>query len=236
MKNMNSGIGKYKKAQRCLTGSESLEVKKARLAEIMAILGPRYPDHRPLLDYATPFHLLVATVLAAQCTDAAVNLVTPVLFARFPGPAALGEAPLAELEALIHSTGFFRTKARNIKELSRQVRDRYRGEVPQTMEELTALPGVGRKTAGVVLSTFFNVPAIIVDTHFLRVTRRLGLTESERSEGVERDIGAAAPKEQWTAVSQVLNRHGRFHCHARKPLCDVCGVTLQCPKLTIHQG
>ncbi|MDR0758676.1 MAG: endonuclease III [Treponema sp.] len=219
-----------------LTGPESLEVKKARLAEIMTILGPLYPDHKPLLDYTNPFQLLVATVLAAQCTDAAVNLITPVLFTRFPGPAALGEAPLAELETLIHSTGFFRTKARNIKELSRQLWDRHRGEVPQTMEELTALPGVGRKTAGVVLSTFFNVPAIIVDTHFSRVTRRLGLTESARSEGIERDIGAVTPKEQWTAVSQVLNRHGRFRCHARKPLCGACGVTLQCPKLTIHKG
>jgi endonuclease-3 len=218
-----------------IPGSESLEANKARLAEIMTILGPLYPDHKPLLDYTNPFQLLIATVLAAQCTDAAVNMVTPALFARFPGPAALGEAPLAELETLIHSTGFFRTKARNIKELSRHLRDRHRGEVPRTMEELTALPGVGRKTAGVVLSTFFGVPAIIVDTHFSRVIRRLGLTESERSEGIERDIGLIAPKEQWTAISHVLNRHGRFRCHARKPLCDACEATLYCPKLTIHK-
>lgn len=213
-----------------LTGPESLEAKKARLAEITAVLGPCYPDHKPLLDYTNPFQLLIATVLAAQCTDAAVNLVTPALFARFPGPAALGEAPLEELESLIHSTGFFRTKARNIRELSRRLRDQHGGEVPQTMEELTAFPGVGRKTAGVVLSTFFGVPAIIVDTHFSRVTRRLGLTESDRSEIIERDIEAAAPKEQWTAISHVLNRHGRSCCHARKPLCGACGVTLQCPK------
>ncbi|MDR2742898.1 MAG: endonuclease III [Treponema sp.] len=209
---------------------ESQEVK-TRLAGIMAVLGPLYPDRKPLLDYTNPFQLLIATVLAAQCTDAAVNLVTPALFARFPNPAALAEALLPEIETLIHSTGFFRAKARNIRALSRQLEDRHGGEVPQTMEELTALPGVGRKTAGVVLSTFFGVPAIIVDTHFSRVTRRLGLTESDRPEVIERDLGVAASREQWTAVSHVLNRHGRLCCHARKPSCNTCAVTNQCPKV-----
>jgi endonuclease-3 len=199
----------------------------------MAVLGPLYPDHRPLLDYTNPFQLLIATVLAAQCTDAGVNRVTPALFARFPDPAALAEAPLAEVEALIHSTGFFRAKAHNITALSRQLLDRHGGGVPQTMEELTALPGVGRKTAGVVLSTFFGVPAIIVDTHFSRVTRRMGLTKSDRPDLIERDIAAAAPKEQWTAVSHVLNRHGRFCCYARKPLCGTCKVNSKCPKTSV---
>jgi endonuclease-3 len=194
----------------------------------MAVLGPRYPDHQPLLDYQNPFQLLIATVLAAQCTDAAVNRVTPALFGRFPDPAALAEAPLAELEALIHSTGFFRAKAHNIQALSRQLRDNYGGEVPQTMAALTALPGVGRKTAGVVLSTFFNVPAIIVDTHFSRVCRRLGLTRSERPETIEEDIAAIAPADQWTALSHVLNRHGRATCHARKPACETCAVRDLC--------
>jgi endonuclease-3 len=219
-----------------MTVPESPEAK-TRLDGIMAALGPLYPDRKPLLDYTSPFQLLIATVLAAQCTDAAVNLATPALFARFPCPAALAEAPLPDIETLIHSTGFFRTKARNVKALSRHLQDRYGGEVPQTMEELTALPGVGRKTAGVVLSACFGVPAIIVDTHFSRVTRRLGFTKSDRPEAIERDLRAAAPKEQWTAVSHVLNRHGRFCCHARKPVCGTCAVTNQCPKIgTIEAG
>jgi endonuclease-3 len=210
---------------------ESPEARRIRLAEIMAVLGPLYPDHKPLLNYTNPFQLLVATVLAAQCTDAAVNLVTPALFARYPDPAALAEASPDGIETLIHSTGFFRTKARNITALSRQLLDRHGGEVPQTMEELTALPGVGRKTAGVVLSTFFGVPAIIVDTHFARVTRRMGLTVSDRPGVIERDIVAAAPEEQWTAISHVLNRHGRLYCHARKPSCGDCMVKVTCPQV-----
>jgi endonuclease-3 len=212
-----------------MTLNPSQDARKDRLAKIMAILGPLYPAHKPLLDYQNPFQLLVATVLAAQCTDAAVNMVTPALFARFPDPAALAEAPLAELETLIHSTGFFRAKAHNINALSAQLRDRHGGEVPQTMEDLTVLPGVGRKTGGVVLSTFFGVPAIIVDTHFSRVTRRLDFTRSERPELIERDIAAIAPPDEWTAVSHVLNRHGRSCCHSRKPSCGECPVSGLCP-------
>jgi endonuclease-3 len=170
-------------------------------------------------------------VLAAQCTDAAVNLVTPALFARFPGPAALADAPLAALETLIHSTGFFRAKARNIKALSRQLCNLHGGEVPQTMEELTALPGVGRKTAGVVLSACFGIPAVIVDTHFSRVACRMGFAKPARAEIIERDLAAAAPREQWIALSHVLNRHGRSRCHARKPFCDTCPVHAACPKI-----
>jgi endonuclease-3 len=213
--------------------AESPAAKKTRLAEIMAVLGPLYPDHRPLLNFENPFQLLVATVLAAQCTDMAVNLVTPALFARYPDPAALAEAPLADLETLLHPTGFFRAKAHNVKALSRMLCKRPGGgrggdDLPQTMEELTALPGVGRKTASVVLSTCFGLPAIIVDTHFSRVTRRMGFTKSDRPEVIERDLSVLAPREQWTAVSHVLNRHGRSCCHARKPVCAACPVTI-CP-------
>jgi endonuclease-3 len=195
----------------------------------MAVLGPLHPGRKPLLDYKKPFQLLVATVLAAQCTDAAVNLVTPALFSRFPDPASLAEAPLGELETIVHSTGFFRAKAHNIRALSRQLRDRYGGGVPQTMEELRALPGVGRKTASVVLSACFGIPAIIVDTHFSRVTRRLGLSVSKRPEQIEGDIAALAPAEQWIALSHVLNQHGRDICHARKPECAECPVKKLCP-------
>jgi endonuclease-3 len=202
---------------------------KKKLAKIMALLGPRYPDHRPLLNYGSPFQLLAATVLAAQCTDAAVNLVTPELFRRYPDPAALAEAPLAELERIIHSTGFFRAKARNIKALSQALRDRRDGEVPHTMEELTALPGVGRKTASVVLSTCFGLPAVIVDTHFSRVCRRLGFSAAERPELIEKDMAALAPESEWTALSHVLNRFGRDICHARKPACEKCPAAGLCP-------
>jgi endonuclease-3 len=203
--------------------------KKTRLQKLMALLGPLHPNRKPLLNYETPFQLLVATVLAAQCTDAAVNLVSPVLFRRFPDPAALAEAPLAELETIIHSTGFFRAKAHHIQSLSRQLRDRYGGAVPQTMEELTAFPGVGRKTASVVLSACFGIPAIIVDTHFSRVTRRLGLCASQRPEQIEGAIAALAPAEEWIALSHVLNQHGRDICHARKPECPECPVRGLCP-------
>jgi endonuclease-3 len=200
-----------------------------RLQKVMAILSPLHPAHIPLLNYKNPFQLLTATVLAAQCTDAAVNLVTPALFSRFPDPSALAEAPIAELETLIHSTGFFRAKARNLKALGAMLRDSQGGKVPGTMEALTALPGVGRKTASVVLSTFFDTPAIIVDTHFSRVTRRLGLTESDKPLQIERDIAAIAPREQWTALSHILNQHGRDLCHARKPECAACPVRKLCP-------
>ncbi|GHU60247.1 endonuclease III [Spirochaetia bacterium] len=203
----------------------------SRIENVMAILGPLHPNHKPLLDYENPFQLLVATVLAAQCTDAGVNMVTPALFSRFPTPAALADAPLAELERIVHSTGFFRAKAHNIKALSAQLRDRYNGAIPQTMEELTALPGVGRKTAGVVLSTFFNTPAIIVDTHFARVTLRLGFTHSDKPIVIERDIAAIAPADQWTRISHVLNQHGRDTCHARKRECEVCPVRSLCPSV-----
>jgi endonuclease-3 len=203
--------------------------EKKRLAKIMAILGPLYPDHRPLLNYHGPFELLVATVLAAQCTDAAVNLVTVELFRRFPDPAALAEASPEELERIIHSTGFFRAKARNIKTLSRLLLDRHGGEVPRTMEELTALPGVGRKTASVVLSTCFGIPAIIVDTHFSRVCRRLGFSHNEQPELIERDMAALSPESEWTAMSHMFNRFGRDTCHARKPACGECPAARLCP-------
>jgi endonuclease-3 len=201
---------------------------KIRLRKVMNLLGPLYPDHKPRLRYSNPFELLIATVLAAQCSDAAVNMVTPALFSRFPDPAALAEAAPEELEERIRRTGFFRVKARNIKTLAGILEREYEGAVPRTMEELTRLPGVGRKTAGVVLSTFFGVPAIIVDTHFGRVCRRLDLTRSENPGQIEKDIALLAPPEQWTGISHVLNRHGWAVCHARKPACGDCPVGKLC--------
>ena len=201
---------------------------KGTIQNIMAILGPLYPDRTPFLDYKTPFQLLVATVLSAQCTDAAVNAITPELFRLFPDPAAMAKAPLADLERLVYSTGTFRAKAHNIRSLSRMIIERHGGEVPDTMEKLTTLPGVGRKTAGTVIANIYQQPAIIVDTHFTRVSRRLGLTRSDKPIEIEKDIAWAAPKEEWTDISNVLNRFGRAACHARKPKCDGCPVKEYC--------
>ena len=194
----------------------------------MAVLGPMFPDRKPFLDYENPFQLLVATVLSAQCKDATVNTVTPELFRRFPDTAALAEAPLAELERITKPTGAFRVKSHNIRALSRMITERYGGEVPDTMEALTAMPGVGRKTAGSVLSVCFGQPAICVDTHFSRVTRRLGLTASEKQDEIEKDIAAVTPRESWTDVSNVLNRFGRAICHAARPDCQACPVKEFC--------
>jgi endonuclease-3 len=199
-----------------------------KLRGIMAVLGPMYPDRRPFLNFENPFQLLVATVLAAQCTDAAVNAVTPELFRRFPDPATLADAPLGEVEQIVHPTGTFRMKAHNIKALSRMITERHGGEVPAVMEALTTMPGVGRKTAGTVLSACFGQPAIIVDTHFTRVSRRLGLTRSDKSEEIERNIAAISQKEDWIEISSVLNRFGRAICHARKPECEICPVKNFC--------
>ena len=194
----------------------------------MAILDPIYPERGTFLKFENPFQLLVATVLAAQCMDATVNTVTPELFRRFPDPAALANAPLPEVEQIIRVVTFFKAKSHNIKALSRMIAERHGGEVPATMEDLTAMPGVGRKTAGVVLSVCFGQPAIIVDTHFSRTTRRLGLTRSEKPEEIERNIAAISRREDWIAISDVLNRFGRAICHARKPECGICPVKEFC--------
>ena len=204
------------------------ENKQKQLEMIMAALGPLFPERKPFLNFDTPFQLLVATVLSAQCMDTTVNKVTPELFRRFPDPAALANAPLAEVERLVHSTGSFRVKAHNIKALSRMIAERHNGEVPPSMEDLTAMPGVGRKTAGVVLSVCFGKPAICVDTHFSRVSRRLGFTASEKPEEIERDIAAIAKQEDWIDIGNVLNRFGRAVCHSRLPDCEKCPVSRLC--------
>jgi endonuclease-3 len=206
-------------------------IRQKNLEKIMAILGPIYPERKPFLNFENPFQLLVATVLAAQCMDVTVNSITPELFSRFPDPAALMNAPLGEVERIVKPVTFFRAKAHNIKTLSRMLVERYGGEVPDSMEKLTAMPGVGRKTAGTVLSVCFEQPAIIVDTHFSRVSRRLGLTASEKPEEIEKNIAAITTREEWIAVSSVLNRFGRAICHARKPECEACPVKEFCKSI-----
>ncbi len=211
---------------------------RLRAEAILSLLAPIHPEQLPALDYGSPFELLVATVLSAQCTDARVNTVTPALFARFPDPRSLAEAARddgarSELETLVHSTGFFRAKARNLSLLAVSLLENFGGNVPSTMEELTSLPGVGRKTAGVILSACFGSPAIIVDTHFGRVARRLALASSTDPAKLEAEIAAYLPRDRWIECGRLLNLHGRTHCFARKPDCGGCVVSRLCPSSSI---
>jgi endonuclease III len=202
-----------------------LAVKARRIA---GILGSTYPDAHCMLDHAGPFELLVATILAAQCTDERVNMVTPALFKRFPTPAAMASAGIEELEGLIRSTGFYHNKAKSIKGASEALVSRFPGGFPATMGELLTLPGVGRKTANVVLGTCFAFPAIIVDTHFRRVTQRLGLVESDDPDEIEREMSALLPPDEWTHFSHSVTFHGRRCCAARKPDHAGCPVADLC--------
>jgi len=189
-----------------------------------------YPAADCELDRKDPFQLLCATVLSAQCTDERVNMVTPALFARFPTPASLAEAPLPVLEDMIRSTGFFRNKAKNLTGAARVLAERWGGEVPRSMEELLQLPGVARKTANVVLGTGFGIAAgVVVDTHVTRLAQRLGLTRETVPEKIEADLMNLIPKERWILFSHQLIWHGRRVCHARKPLCDSCALAPYCP-------
>jgi endonuclease-3 len=181
------------------------------------------------LDHRSPWELLVATILSAQCTDQRVNQVTPSLFRRYRGPAELAEADLPELEQLIRSTGFFKSKAKHLVNCGKAVTERFNEQVPQTMEELLTLPGVGRKTANVILGNAFGQPSIVVDTHVKRVAKRLGLTRSDNPDRVEQDLEQLIPKAERTAVSQRLLLHGRYVCLARKPLCRTCPIYGHCP-------
>ncbi len=193
-----------------------------RAVAVDDLLQEVYPDARCGLDHHGPFQLLVATVLSAQTTDARVNTVTPELFRRWPGPAALAGADRAELEAVLRPLGFHRSKAGHLLGIGEALATRYDGEVPATLGELTTLPGVGRKTANVVLGNAFGVPGITVDTHVGRVARRLGWTVSKDPVRVERDIAALWPPERWTDGCHRLIEHGRTVCHARRPECGAC--------------
>lgn len=208
-------------------------VRRAR--RIDRLLGERYPDARCELDFTTPLELLVATVLSAQTTDVRVNQVTPALFVRYPDAVALAGADGAELEELIRPTGFFRAKSRSLVGLAQALVERHDGEVPATMAELTTLPGVGRKTANVVLGNAFDVPGLPVDTHVGRVARRLGLTELEDPVKVEHELGALIPPAGWTMFSHRLIFHGRRTCHARRPACGACPIARLCPSYGVGE-
>ena len=197
---------------------------------VLAFLEKAYPGARVLLDHRNPFELLVATVLAAQCTDERVNRVTPALFRAYPGPDAFAGASREEMEEAVRPTGFFRNKAKAVRELSAAIVSRHGGKVPGTMEELTALPGVGRKTASILLGACFGVPALPVDTHVGRVSFRLGLTASKDPGKIEEDLAKAVPRGKWWAFTTRLGWHGRQVCVARKPRCAACGVASLCPR------
>jgi len=201
----------------------------ARARKIARALINAYPDARCMLDHTDAFQLLVATILAAQCTDERVNKVTPALFERFPTPAAMAKADLEELEKLIRSTGFFHNKAKSIKGASTALAKDFPKGFLSRMEDLLTLPGVGRKTANVVLGTCFGVPAIVVDTHFRRVAQRLGLTESDDPDRIEEDVAGLLPRKDWTAFSHAVTFHGRRCCAARKPNHAGCPVRNLCP-------
>jgi endonuclease-3 len=204
--------------------------KKAKALELLERLEKLHPDAHCALDHATPFQLLVATVLSAQTTDVAVNKATPKLFERFPDPKALAAVEPIKVEPLVSTLGFFRQKAKSIVGLSRALLKDHGGEVPQTLEELTALPGVGRKTANVVLGVIWNKPeGVVVDTHVQRISQRLGWTKNKEPEKIERDLCALLPRSQWDRTSHTLIFHGRRICFARKPACDACGISDACP-------
>jgi endonuclease-3 len=193
-----------------------------------------YPSPSCALNHRNPYELLVATILSAQCTDARVNLVTPALFERYPTPKSLAAADLEEVETLIHSTGFFRAKAKNLVAMAGQLVDNHGGEVPADLDALTLLPGVGRKTAHVVLGTGFAVASgIVVDTHVKRLSYRLGLTTADSPEVIERELEAVIPRDEWINFSHRLIQHGRTICDARKPLCEACTLREFCPMLGI---
>ncbi len=213
---------------------ETATAKKARTAEILARLAAQYPDSRCALDYRSPFELLVATILAAQCTDERVNRTTPELFRRLPTLRHLAEAPIEEIEELVHSTGFYKNKARSLQGLAIALLAEHKGQVPRSMDALVQLPGVGRKTANVVLGNAFGDDiGFVVDTHVARLSGRLGLSENSDPEKIERDLMALVPRDSWTVTAHRLIDHGRKVCAAKKPLCASCVLHDLCPSSTL---
>jgi endonuclease-3 len=206
-----------------------LDRKSTRAAAIGKVLARAYSTVECPLAHANKFELLVAVILSAQCTDAAVNRVTPELFRRYPTPEALSRASTGEIEPLIRTLGLFRAKAKTLKRCAQQLVDEFHGEVPGTMESLTRLSGVGRKTANVVLGHAFGLPGIAVDTHCKRVSRRLGLTRQLDPIKIEKDLAGILPPPAWTDFSHRLILHGRQLCHARKPACAKCPLAALCP-------
>ena len=213
--------------------SPKITAEASSARSIYRILTKEYPDARCELDFNSPLELLIATVLSAQCTDVRVNAVTPVLFKRFPTLETLAAAKLSDVEEIIYSTGFFRSKAKNIKELANIILNNFDGEVPNDLAKLVTLPGVGRKTANVVLGNAFGIPGLTVDTHFGRLSRRFGWSKSNDPVKVENDVAKLIPEKEWTLLSHKLIWHGRRICHSRKPECGICPLAKLCPSAGI---
>ena len=213
--------------------SPKITAEASSARSIYRILTKEYPDARCELDFNSPLELLIATVLSAQCTDVRVNAVTPVLFKRFPTLETLAAAKLSEVEEIIYSTGFFRSKAKNIKELANKILNDFGGEVPNDLAKLVTLPGVGRKTANVVLGNAFGIPGLTVDTHFGRLSRRFGWSTATDPVKVENDVAKLIPEKEWTLLSHKLIWHGRRICHSRKPECGICPLAKLCPSAGI---
>jgi endonuclease-3 len=214
---------------------ESFSNKKVRAAKMYRVLTKSYPNIRCELDFNNPFQLLVATVLSAQCTDKRVNQTTPALFKKYNSIRKMARADIGDIEKLVKSTGFFRAKAKSIKLLSEKIMNDFDGQVPERLEDLITLPGVGRKTANVVLGHAFNTPGITVDTHFGRLSRRFGWSKSNDPVKVEFEVGDLIPQKEWTNLSQRLIWHGRRVCHSRKPACGACSLSKLCPSFGIGE-
>lgn len=204
-------------------------VDQNQIERTYSALTTLWPDRQPQLSFTSCFELLVAVMLSAQCTDNQVNKVTPALFATFPDMQAMAKADVPRLETLIRSTGFYHTKAANIIAASRMLIEGFAGKIPESIDELVLLPGVGRKTANLVVSACFGKPGIVVDTHVLRIARRLGIAPTDDPEKSEYMIAASIEPERWTAFSHALNRHGKSVCTARKPKCQECALNDYCP-------
>lgn len=210
-----------------------MKIEPQRIKEIISILKQTYPEAKTALRFSSPLELLIATILSAQCTDERVNKVTETLFARYPSAKAYADADLAELEEDIRSTGFFRSKAKNIKACCELLENKFHAQVPDRMEDLTQLAGVGRKTANVVLGNAFSIPALVVDTHVKRVAARLGLTRQKDPDKIEQELNEIIPQEEWIQFSHLLIFHGRQICKAPKPLCPKCPLARLCPSYSL---
>jgi endonuclease-3 len=223
------------KASTAKRGAESMQQRRLRAESVVAGLKQLFPIAECALQHESAFQLLVATILSAQCTDERVNKATPELFALYPDAASLGAASQEDVERIVKPLGFFRSKAANIRGMAQGLVERHGGEVPQSLEELVALPGVGRKTASVVLGTWFGIPSgVVVDTHVRRLTNLLGLTKSQNPEIIERELMELLPQSEWIEFSHRLIYHGRQTCIARRPRCPSCGLLKYCPRVGLQ--
>ncbi len=209
--------------------SDSIRAQKARMKKIIDILSGEYPDVKIQLDFKTPHQLLVATILSAQCTDARVNMVTKGLFKKYKLPSDFLKVPVEELEKDIYSTGYYKAKAKHIQQATDVIENKFNGEVPGTMDDLLSLPGVGRKTANVLLGHCFNIPGIVVDTHVIRISNLLGFVDTRNAVAIEKKLNLIIPEDQWVVFTHYFINHGRNVCIARRPKCAECQISHLCP-------